>query len=279
MSLDTTTLVRQRRRRAVVRSAAGAILCAVVILGGWQLAITLSGASGYITKSPLDVIAYLFVDGAFGGTAAEHRAEVAGLVAVTIGHAAIGLVVGVSAGVIGAVLLAFSSTLRTMFMPIAIFLQTVPLIALAPVIYAVFGSGVLTVAVIAGVVTFFPLLVNLMAGFGATAPEVRDVVTVYGGGPVTMLMKVSLPSSLPYLFAGLRLAVPATIGAAMLYEFLFTFEGLGAAMSTSRQFSNYALMWTVVVVSVVLALAAYAAVIAVERLVLRGRVAPDEADA
>ena len=57
----------------------------------------------------------------------------------------------------------------------------------------------------------------------------------------------------------------------MLYEFLFTFEGLGAMMSTSRQYSNYALMWTIVVVSVLLSVGAYALVALTEKLVLGGR--------
>ncbi len=257
------------------RTVIGAVLVTIVVIAGWQIALSATGASSYITKTPLDVIRYLFDDSyQADGTAADRRATVLSLVGVTLGHAAVGLGVGVGAGVVIAIMLAASRTLRSMFLPAAIFLQTVPLIALAPVIYAVFGGGILTAAVIAGIVTFFPLLVNLLTGFETVSVSVRDVIAVYGGSRNTVIRLAAIPAALPYLFAGLRLAVPTTIGGAMLYEFLFTFEGLGATMKTARQYSDYGLMWTVVAVSLLLAIAAYALVALAERLVLDRRFPP-----
>jgi ABC-type nitrate/sulfonate/bicarbonate transport system permease component len=193
------------------------------------------------------------------------------MVGVTLLHSSVGLALGVTAGLIGAVALTVSRALRAVFLPLALLLQTVPLIAMAPVIYAVFGSGVLTAAVIAAVVTFFPLLMNIGAGLSSSSSETIDLVHAYGGGRWKLLWFVQLPSAVPALFAGLKLAAPATISAATLYEFLFSFEGLGANLLTSKSYSDYGLLWTLVVVTVLLALAAYALVVVAETVFVRGR--------
>lgn len=248
---------------------------AALLLVGWQLAISLSGLSPYLAKTPIDVWRYLFVDGAGNpADAAERRAALAPMIGVTLLHSAVGLLLGVSAGFIGAVALTVSRALRSIFLPLALLLQTVPLIAMAPVIYAVFGSGILTAAVVAAVVTFFPLLMNIGAGLTSTTPETSDLVRAYGGGRWTLLRFVQLPASLPSLFAGLKLAAPATVSAATLYEFLFSFEGLGANLLTSKSYSDYGLLWTLVVVTVLLSLTAYGLVVAAETLLLAGRFPP-----
>ncbi|GAA2231371.1 ABC transporter permease subunit [Herbiconiux moechotypicola] len=250
----------------------------VVLLAGWQLAITLTDVSPYLTKTPLDVWNYLFVDGAFDpASAAERRAELLPMIGVTLFHAGVGLAFGVSLGLVGAVVMSVSRTVRATFLPIALVLQTVPLIAMAPVVYAVFGSGVVTAAVIAGVVTFFPLLMNVGAGLGAAGGDTVDLVRAYGGGRLRLLFSVQLPSALPYLFAGLKIAAPATVSAATLYEFLFSFEGLGANLLTSKSYSDYGLLWTLVATTIALALAAYGLVVLLERLVLAGRFPPESA--
>lgn len=248
---------------------------AALLLAGWQLAISFSGLSPYLAKTPVDVWRYLFVDGAGNpADAAERRAALAPMIGVTLLHSAVGLLLGVSAGFVGAVALTVSRALRSIFLPLALLLQTVPLIAMAPVIYAVFGSGILTAAVVAAVVTFFPLLMNIGAGLTSSTPETTDLVRAYGGGRWTLLRFVQLPSSLPSLFAGLKLAAPATVSAATLYEFLFSFEGLGANLLTSKSYSDYGLLWTLVVVTVLLSLAAYGLVVAAETLLLAGRFPP-----
>ncbi|WP_285135618.1 ABC transporter permease subunit [Microbacterium sp. lyk4-40-TSB-66] len=248
---------------------------AVLLLAGWQIALSMSGLSSYLAKTPVDVWRYLFVDGAGNpADAAARRAVLAPMVGVTLLHSSVGLALGVTAGLVGAVALTVSRALRAVFLPLALLLQTVPLIAMAPVIYAVFGSGVLTAAVIAAVVTFFPLLMNIGAGLSSSSSETIDLVHAYGGGRWKLLWFVQLPSAVPALFAGLKLAAPATISAATLYEFLFSFEGLGANLLTSKSYSDYGLLWTLVVVTVLLALAAYALVVVAETVFVRGRFPP-----
>ncbi|AOX45241.1 ABC transporter permease [Microbacterium sp. BH-3-3-3] len=266
---------RPLRPPAWVTTTLCTLAAAALLLIGWQVAIGLSHLSPYLAKTPVDVWRYLFVDGT-GDTAAERRDALVPMIGVTLLHSTVGLLLGVSAGFVGAVLLTVSRALRSIFLPLALLLQTVPLIAMAPVIYAVFGSGILTAAVVAAVVTFFPLLMNIGAGLTSSTPETIDLVRAYGGGRWTLLRFVQLPASLPSLFAGLKLAAPATVSAATLYEFLFSFEGLGANLLTSKSYSDYGLLWTLVVITVLLSLAAYGLVVAAETLLLTGRFPPRE---
>jgi ABC-type nitrate/sulfonate/bicarbonate transport system permease component len=280
MSADSTSTPEGRSRSGAswLPGAVTGVITLAVLVAGWQIAVSVSDVSTYLTKTPVDVLEYLFVDGAFTpDSAAERRAALLPMLGVTLGHAGVGLLFGVSVGFVGATLMSVSRTLRAMFLPLALVLQTVPLIAMAPVIYAVFGSGVLTAAVIAGVVTFFPLLMNVTTGLGSASSETVDLVHAYGGGRWQLLRRVQLPSALPHLFAGLKIAAPSTISAATLYEFLFSFEGLGANLLTSRSYSNYGLLWTLVVLTIALALASYGLVVLVERLVLAGRFPPPSA--
>ncbi|MEO2133713.1 ABC transporter permease subunit [Microbacterium sp.] len=266
------------RLRPVAASVLTTLATLVVLLVAWQLTVSLSHVSPYLTKTPLDVVDYLFVDGRFKPVAAaDRRAALVPMIGVTLMHAGVGLVCGVTLALAGSIAMSLSRGLRTTFLPIALVLQTVPLIAMAPVIYAVFGAGIVTAAVIAAIVTFFPLLMNVTTGLASASPETVDLVRAYGGGRLTLLWRVQLPSALPFLFAGLKIAAPATISAATLYEFLFSFEGLGANLLTSKSYSDYGLLWTLVVVTIALALAAYALVALAERLVLSGRFPPPSA--
>ena len=176
------------RLRRWIRPVLTTLATLVLLLLVWQLAISISHVSPYLTKTPLDVFDYLFVDGRFKpASSAERRAALVPMIAVTLMHAGIGLAFGVTLGVIGSIAMSVSRGLRSTFLPIALVLQTVPLIAMAPVIYAVFGAGVVTAAVIAGVVTFFPLLMNVSTGLASASSETVDLVHAYGGGRVCPL--------------------------------------------------------------------------------------------
>ncbi|WP_155864969.1 ABC transporter permease [Gryllotalpicola ginsengisoli] len=247
------------------------IAASLVIFGLlWQLALTLMHVNSYVGKTPLDVWDYLFVDNPMtpDQTAADNRAHLFGLLWVTLGHAALGFVFGVGASVVVAIVFALARPIEFMFMPIAMLLRTVPLLAMAPVIYLVFGNGAVTAAFIGGVVVFFPLLVNLALGFRSVGAQAVDLVRVYGGSSWTVMRKVAIPTALPHFFASMRIAVPGAITGAMLYEWLFTFQGLGAGIVTAKSQSDYPQLWTIVVFITVVSIVLYTIATIVEAAVL-----------
>ena len=246
------------------------IILSAIILGVlWDIAIVVLHANPFIAKTPVDVWNYLFVnDPASGSIAAKNRAVLFGLLWVTLGHASIGFVFGVGGSVIIAIVFTMIRPIEFMFMPIAMLLRTVPLLAMAPVIYLIFGNGVVTAAFIGGVVVFFPLLVNLSLGFQSVSAQSVDLIRVYGGSRWTILRTVAIPTALPHFFASMRIAVPGAITGAMLYEWLFTYQGLGAAITTAKSQSEYGMIWAIVVFITVVSIVIYTVVTFIETAVL-----------
>jgi ABC-type nitrate/sulfonate/bicarbonate transport system permease component len=167
-----------------------------------------------------------------------------------------------------AVLFTLARPLEFMFLPIAMLVRTIPLLAMAPVIYLIFGNGVVTAAFIGGVVVFFPLLVNLTVGFASVSPQAVDLIRAYGGSRWTVMRKAAIPAALPHFFASMRIAVPGAITGAMLYEWLFTYQGMGAAITSAKNQSDYGEMWAIVVVVTVVSIILYTVVALIEAAVL-----------
>lgn len=241
------------RRTGVTVGTVLLSLLVLVIL--WQVAISTSHISSFITKGPLDVWKYFTQDGD-GGTAAGHRRTLFRLLGVTLQDASIGFLVGVPLSVVISILFTMFRPVEFMFMPIAMLLRTVPLLAMAPVIYIIFGNGPVTAALIGTVVVLFPLLVNITVGLRSVSQQSVDLIRVYGGRRSTVLRKVAVPTALPHFFASMRIAVPGAITGAMLYEYLFTSAGLGGTIVVAKAAFDYQLIWAstvfVTIVSVVL---------------------------
>ncbi len=154
------------------------------------------------------------------------------------------------------------------FMPIAMLLRSVPLVAMAPVLLLIFGQGNLGIAVIAAIVVLFPALVNIVVGLRGASPQALDVIRVNGGSPRTQLTKVRMPSALPQFFASVRISVPGAIVGAMLAEWLVGFDGMGGVLSGYKGSGNYGGVWTIVVFAVMSSIMLYAVATIIEAAVL-----------
>ncbi|MFD1720036.1 ABC transporter permease [Amnibacterium endophyticum] len=266
VSASTANAIRYTARRTAV--TVGTILVSALVLAAlWQIAVLLPGQTAFIAKGPLDVVAY-FTQDSITGTAADHRALLAGLLGVTLTDAALGFAVGLTLSVAISIAFTMFRTVEFMFMPIAMLLRTVPLLAMAPVIYIVFGNGRVTAALIGTVVVLFPVLVNLTVGLRSVSQQSVDLITVYGGSRVTTLLKVAIPTALPHLFASMRIAVPGAITGAMLYEYLFTTTGLGAAVTSAKAAFDYNQLWAATVLATAVSIVLYTITTIVEAAVL-----------
>ena len=186
--------------------------------------------------------------------------------------AALGAVIGMLAGLSFAFLLAISSRMfpgfiKT-FMPVALVTQTMPLVALTPLLVLILGRGYAVTLWITISVTFFPAFVLLVQGIQRVPQSVLDLPRAYGASAWTELRMVSIPAALPYLFAATRLTVPRALLGVMIAEWLATGTGLGNLLNQSRGYLDYGMIWTVAAVSVCLSVACYYAVLFVERRTL-----------
>jgi ABC-type nitrate/sulfonate/bicarbonate transport system permease component len=250
--------------RSTVRLLTPLLVSAVAVLLLWTAFLEVFSVRRLIGKTPLDVWRWLVTD----PKAAANRDVVFANLGITFRDAAVGFVAGMVAAVAVAVLFVLFRSVEQTLLPVAMLLRSVPLVAMAPVIVLVFGRTLVGVAVIGGIVVFFPALVTIVFGLRSASAQSRDLVLAYGGGPWTVLRKVALPSALPALFASARVAVPGALIGALLAEWLATGQGIGSGMLTAIAGFRYAEMWASVVLVTGSSILLYALVGLLESVVL-----------
>jgi len=249
--------------RALV-AIGNALLAIVVIFVAWQLIVKGAHLDKFTTRGPLDVWKYLR-----DKTFADEHKEIYEATRITVRDAALGLVCGTVAGVGVALLFNRWRFLERALMPIAISFRAIPIVAMTPVIVLIFHRGLVTVAVMVGIVTFFPTLVNVGLALRAVPTSSIDLMQAYGASKGRTLWKVQLPSSLPALMASIRIAAPLALVGAFLAEWLATNEGLGSVMITAAPASLYNKLWASAAIATLLGVLLYGVVSGIEQIVLQ----------
>ena len=239
-------------RRAIRAIWMAAVSLAFVVVV-WYGVIELFHLNPFFAKSPLDVWRYVTTD----PNASANRAELWSNLAVTLRDSGLGFLVGTFVAMGVAIVFVLQRGIEQTFMPVAIALRSIPLIALTPLICLVFGRGLLGVTVISGVVTFFPTLVNSMRGLQSVSSEALDLMHCYSASPTTTLRKTQFPSAIPALFASARIAAPAALLGGILAEWLATGQGLGYLMLEAVIQSRFTTLWAAVVLLTSISLLVY----------------------
>ena len=259
----TTAAPRSWPGRAV-RSAAFLAVSIGVTLACWVAFIKVFNLNSYFAKSPSDVWDYLMQ----GSNAAANRLQLWQSMVTTLRDASLGYVVGTLLAVIAAMTVVTYRAVESTFMPVAVVLRSVPLVAMTPLIALALGRGIVSVTAIAGIVTFFPTLVNVVNGLRSAPYESILLLRAYHASAWTTLFKVRLPSALPSLFSSARIAAPGAMLGAVLAEWLSTGQGLGFLMLEASTTSEFALLWSGVVLITVASVIIYAVVGLIEVPVL-----------
>jgi len=249
---------------SIAKSALTGIIATVVIIGLWAASLKLLNIPSFVGKSPLDVLAYFFSVPA----AAENREFVGEMLAKSMVDSAIGFVAGLAGALVLASIFVLARRVEHALLPIALLLQTVPLIAMAPIIILIFGRDTATVAVMGGLVVLFPALVTIVFGLRSASPAMIDVVTVYGGSPFTALVKIAIPSALPAFFAAVKISVPGAITGALIAEWLATGQGIGRAIVSAIGQAKISEVWALGIVITAVSITLYMLVGFIESLVL-----------
>lgn len=192
------------RGAAFGRGLASALIGLLVIMVLWLGFIHLLNLNPLVAKSPWQVAHYL----AEGGLPGETERQMWHGLWRTLKDAGIGYIVGMASAMAVALTFAVIPTLQRMFMPIAVTVRSVPLVAMTPLLVLIFGRGLAGTAVISGIVVFFPALVTISFGLQSTPRQTVDLVRAYGGSQRAVVTKVMIPWSLPAVFAAARVAVP-----------------------------------------------------------------------
>ncbi|HWH10032.1 MAG TPA: ABC transporter permease subunit [Solirubrobacteraceae bacterium] len=257
-------MTRPRRRRSrpvatglTVVKVVGATVFGLLV---WEILVRSSGLSDYFVKTPADVWHYA-ID---GPGATGHRQILLSNLGRTATDAGVGWLAGTVAAGLAAASITLFPSVGTAVMPFVIVMRSVPLIAMCPLIGLVFGRGLVGVTIIAGVVTFVPSLVTIVDGLRSAPAAATDLIHCFGGVKRSALLKVRVPFSAPSLFAAAKISMPGAVLGSVLAEWLITGHGLGYAMAYDVISSDYADLWSSIAVILVVSLALYFVVGAIE---------------
>ncbi len=195
---------------------------------------------------------------------------------VTLSAALAGLGIALVLGIALAVGIVYVRTLDRSLMPWVIASQTVPVLAIAPMVVVVLGNlgitGLLPKAAIAGYLAFFPITVGMVTGLRAADPLQLDLMRTYSASPGTVFTKLRWPMSVAFLFPGLRVAVALSLVGAIVAELPTGAQaGLGARLLTGSYYGQTIQLWATLVMAALLSIAALLGVGMAERAVLHAR--------
>ncbi len=239
------------------------VLATVLPFGLWWISVM--HLSPVIAKTPALVIDYLFT----GPTAAAAQEKLLPALAQTVPIALLGMGAGLMfAFGLAIVGVCFPRVIRSI-LPVALVTQTMPLVALTPLLVLIAGRGVTLIIVVTISVTFFPAFVTMAQGLALVPRSALDLIRAYGGGWWAQLRFVSVTSALPYLFAAARLAAPRALLGVMIAEWLATGTGLGNLLNRSRAYLDYGMIWSIATLAVLIAVVFHILVTITEHRILK----------
>ncbi|MGO8948530.1 MAG: ABC transporter permease [Ktedonobacterales bacterium] len=186
----------------------------------------------------------------------------------TLEETMVGFGAALLAGVFFATLIDFSTWLRRALYPVLVTSQTIPIIALAPLLVLWFGFGLDSKAIVITLICFFPITVALADGLRSADPELLKLYRAFGAGPIRLFWSVRLPGALPALFSGIRIAVAYSVIGAIFGEYVGATAGLGFFMELKQHSFATAALMAAILVTAALSISLFVLVALVERLAL-----------
>ncbi len=248
--MSATSGAPSRARRTLVPLATTAALLVV-----WEVVVRLGVVPNYLLPSPTQVIAALVDDAPL---LAEHAAT-------TLVEAALGLSIGCAVGFVVAVLMDRFELVSLALNPLVTISQTIPTVAIAPLLVLWFGYGLAPKVVLIVIGTFFPVAVSLIGGFRSVDPDLIDLMRTMKASEWQIFWQVKLPAAAGELFSGLTISATYAIVGAVVAEWLGGFSGLGVYMTRVRKSFSYDRMFAVIIIISALSLVLMAGIRALER--------------
>jgi len=233
------------------------LLPLLVSMGVFELAVRSGWVPSYLIPAPSEVFRSLIDD----------RFELATAAWRTLSSALIGLLLSFTSGTLFAIALSSSDLARRAFYPYAVFFQTVPIIAIAPLLVIWFGFGQPTVIASAAIVSVFPIIASTLLGLKSTEPALIDLFNLYSASAKQMLYMLKIPFALPQIFSGLRIASGLAVVGAIVGEFIGG-GGLGSVVDSARTQQRIDRVFAAVLISALLGVVLIGAVNFVSALTL-----------
>jgi len=231
-----------------------------LVLSTWQWIVAQQWVASYLLPSPLQIFQ----------TTVELWPEIWAATLGTARSILWGLGFSALTGVTMALVFFAIPVVRRAVLPFCIFFQTVPIIAIAPLLVIWFGFGTPTVRASAFIVSLFPILANTLTGLQETDPHLKELFRLYRPSAWQLVTRLQIPSAIPYILTGIRISAGLAVIGAIVGEFIAG-GGLGALIDAARTQQRVDLVFSGVLMSSLLALSLVFAIEALSRLLLRGR--------
>lgn len=222
-----------------LRNIAPAAITVAIFIAAWQLYVQVSGIRPRVLPSP----------GRIAEQGWAHRTDIAPHVLATLQVTMIGFVVSLSVAWALAVVVDFVPVLRRAFVPLLVVSQTLPIIAIAPLMIIWFGIGLFPKVVLVALTTFFPVAIGLIEGFRATDRDASALLKSMGSSRWQLFRYVRLPGAMPRFFTALRIGVTYAVVGAVFAEYAGSEHGLGVYMLRQKQVFRTDLVLAAVVVT------------------------------
>jgi NitT/TauT family transport system permease protein len=179
-----------------------------------------------------------------------------------------GFAAGVAIGVPIAFAIVLSRSMERLMMPFLVMSQTIPKVAIAPILVVWLGFGILPKIAIVFLISFFPIVVSTVVGLKSVETDMIDLVRAMGGSTAKIMLRVRAPSALPQMFAGFKIAVCLAVVGAIVGEFVGSDRGLGYLLLTSTGTLDGPLVWAALIVLIAMGMTLFAIVSLIERLAI-----------
>lgn len=177
----------------------------------------------------------------------------------------VGFGIAIVFGLITGVLIGSSTLIYNGFYPVLIGFNSIPKVAVVPILVIWFGIGTVPAIITAFLISFFPILVNVATGIATVEPELRDVMRALGASNRDMIMKVGLPRAMPYFFASLKISITVAFVGSIIAETVASNKGIGHLMMVASSRFEVPLVFAGLLVTAIMGVLMYVAANIVER--------------
>jgi putative riboflavin transport system permease protein len=246
-----------------MRRLAATVVSLAAFLVAWKLLTVVTGTPDYILPAP-EVVAERALRAIGSGLLWEHTA-------VTLSEILLGLAVGAATAIAVGVALGKSVVIERVLSPYIVAAQSVPILALAPLLDIWFGGGLLARVLICALIVFFPIAIATMVGIRSADPLLREMFRSLGASPGQITARLEIPSALPVIFGGLRVGVTLAVIGAVVAEWAGASSGLGVLINIANQgLFDTPLMFVALATLALIGIGLHGLVVSVERrLVLK----------
>lgn len=246
------------RRRSLWRRAVPPASAIVGLIALWWAVVAIFSIPSYIIPSPLDVAR------SFGD---DYDTLLSNLWPTAIESVA-GFLVGNAVAIGIAIVFVHWKTAERAFFPVAVFIRTIPIVAVAPILVVILGYGYSPKVIIAALISFFPTLVNMTRGLQAVDQQSIELLRVLSASRREVFFKVRVYASLPYLFSSLKIAATASVIGAIVAEWIGSQQGLGYLIIQATYNFRVPLLWATMIVASIFATVFFAVIGIIEKFVV-----------